>query len=1006
MNNNKLSRFLLSASAGIIATLGISEVSALTDAQTAVVEAVRTQQNLEIQTHRASATAHFKASNPGVSDAKALEFANTFVADSAGLSALNGLGGDTKKLFDHFNDIFTSGISITADHYADFATRVLNSDTLSKLGVSNVRELKSPAIERMVAPDQVTSIKDAVYFAKQRKDSGEFKSAAEFFVKARDLSFSLSTNERIQYAEEALKMYSEHFIHHVARVSSVTTENVVAAQSLLTVVKKLAEETNTVVASVRAASCAEELGTAIYDLALVEKAARVKLEAVTPVDAAAVTAAKTKVAKLYVDLYNADIIARDMYGKAAALAEPNEISASVDAGHRKNAQLVRAADAMRLAVGALADAAIELPTAAFATDVTVKVKLNSEAQAFKAMYTELANNSGVSNVDKLKTDAASAKILGSKLKAIWNARSVFATGDAQYAELGTKYAEVQGSIETVLASANGTYTAGSTDDHYLAAKEISVVRFINGERLYRIALDADNAGLPAAATALSNYVRDNGSVTVVVGLDEALKKTLDEKKAEGIRNARRDTNKTLADERALVAKVRARELIKLAGAVLADDAARLESYLERAREANNKAAWEEGVKAADALLAVAAINTPAAGAGGDAARLVKALALTAKAEAFLKRNVPADDILTAGFDANGALSAGFLFDANATATAIDDANRASRIKARNALRKAFELSVELYHSIDGKQGLRNAWAAAEEVYANDEIAVGDAAVTGNVINGNTTLMSETLGALVNTSTPAGLKGALGVLTTLSTVVGNGANTAIANGGADYLEITVAGTRYVTKAVADVSAVGLNHAFEFEAAVAGAPAGGATVFSIALAGAPADIAALRLALAKCVAGAGQAGTVAHHFNALAAAPATAIDGVSLDSLDSVTKVYNHLVSKFASIRSAGSTSYKMFEYAAKAFEHARKAKAEWAAEEVKRLSSATAANYAAKRDAAGAAYTAAADYETLRLRALRRRSGRAGITRARSGGPRQGISIFSFDETTAQPAKTR
>jgi hypothetical protein len=969
MNKNKLSRFLLSTSVGIIATLGISEVTALSTAEEAVWQQARAQQGAEIQAHRAAAIAHFKGADATMTDAKALELANELVLRPSGLSALNTLGdGNTTQLFEHFKDVLIGGVDLTAEHFDDFLARIADASTLQALGVADVTQLKSPEAERLVVPSQITTVKDAVYFAEQRKDAGEFEAAATFFLKARDLIAATNQTTAKEYAEKALMMYSEHFIHAVARVSSVSAEKIAAAQALLLTVKALAEDTNTPTAFVRAASCAEELATAIHDLVLLEKAAKAKLEAAAVVDAAAVTAASVKIAKLYVDVYNADVVSRDMHGKAAGLYTSSD----------KNTQLAAAADAMRLAVGALADAHIAKADAVFAGDTTVVVKLKEDALAFNDMYTDLADTVGVANEKLLKTYAASAQVLNAKLKATWNARSRFAVDTEEYNALNTQYLAIRDSIVTLLGNANAVYAPMATGgEHYLGARDIATVRLVNAERLHRDVLDKVavdpmvHADVSAAVTALSTYVADNGSLIVVNGLDNALKETLDEAKADLIRSARTDAHKTVASERALVAKARALELEKIAeaDAALAVRATRLEAYLTLARQANNKAAWEAGVTAADVVLAHADV----AAAAGDEARLVKALALTVKAEALLKRNTAANDTLVAAVDADNVLDAGILFDADALATAIDNANRALRIRARKELRQAFESAVELHNAATVKQGLRTAWATLENAYATDEVTVADAALTANVRNGDATFVSEALAILsdANNDTVAGLKGALGALTTLSTVVGNGAGTVI-NAG-NYLHVTVGGVRYVTKAVADVTAGGGVLNFDFEAS-AGAPAGGATAFRITLAAGVADLDALRLALAKCADGAGEAGTLAEHYAALHGAPAVAIDGVSLDSLDTHAKLYNHLVSKFSSLRAASAT-YKGYETAAKAWEKARQAKSEWAENEVKNLSAATAATFAAKRNAAGAAYIDAANFETSRLRALFANAGR-------------------------------
>jgi len=972
MNKNKLSRFLLSTSVGIIATLGISEVTALSIAERAEVEAVQARQNTQIRAHRAAAIAHFKGADATMADAKALELANKLVLDGSGLSALNRLGdGNTTQLFEHFTDVLVGGVDLTAEHFDDFLSRIADAGTLKALGVDDVRQLKSPEAERVVVPSQITTVKDAVYFAEQRKDAGEFEAAATFFLKARDLIAATNQTTATEYAEKALMMYSEHFIHAVARVSSVSasSEKIAAAQALLSSVKALAEDTNTPTAFVRAASCAEELATAIHDLVLLEKAAKAKLEAAAVVDATAVTAASVKIAKLYVDVYNADVVSRDMHGKAAGLYTSSD----------KNTQLAAAADAMRLAVGALADAHIAKADAVFAGDTTVVVKLKEDALAFNDMYTDLADTVGVSNQKLLATYAASAQVLNAKLKATWNARSRFTVDTEEYNALNTQYLAIRDSIVTLLGNANAVYAPMATGgEHYLGARDIATVRLVNAEKLHRDVLDKVavdpmvHADVSAAVTALSTYVADNGSVIVVNGLDNALKETLDEAKADLIRSARTDAHKTVASERALVAKARALELEKIAeaDAALAVRATRLEAYLTLARQANNKAAWEAGVTAADVVLAHADV----AAAAGDEARLVKALALTVKAEALLKRNTAANDTLVAAVDADNVLDAGVLFDADALATAIDNANRALRIRARKELRQAFESAVELHNAATVKQGLRTAWATLENAYATDEVTVADAALTANVRNGDATFVSEALAILsdANNDTVAGLKAALGVLTTLSTVAAGGAGTVI--DAANYLHLTVGGVRYVTKAVADITAGGGVLNFDFEAAVAGGPVGGATVFRITLAAGVANLNALRVALAKCADGAGEAGTLAEHYAALHGAPAVEIDGVSLNSLDTHAKLYNHLVSKFSSLRAASAT-YKGYETAAKAWEKARQAKSEWAENEVKNLSAATAATFAAKRNAAGAAYTDAANFETSRLRALFAHAGR-------------------------------
>jgi hypothetical protein len=958
MNKNKLSRFLLSTSVGIIATLGISEVKALSEEERAGLAVDRAQQVAEVQVHRAAAVAHFKSADPTISDARALELANKLVLQPSGLSALNQLGdGNTKQLFEHFQSILVGGVPLTAEHFDDFLSKVADATTLNQLGVADVRQLKSPELERLVAPSQITNVKDAVYFAEQRKEAGEFKAAAEFFLKARDLTEATSTTLRTEYAEKALLMYSEHFIHQVARVSSVTAKNVSDAQSLLLSVKALAEETGTATAFKRAASCAAELGTAIYDLVLVEKANKAKLLAETYPVEASVTAASVLIAKLYVDLYNADIVARDMYEKAADKYISSE----------RNEQFAKAADAWRLAIGALADAHAERATAVFSDGVTVETKLQEDAVALKGKYTDLADTSGVDNFKMLKMHAASATILTAKLKATWNARSRFGAGTAPYVALTTQYADVNAWITTAVAAANGTYNALGVDQ-YLGAKDIAAVRLLQAERLYRVALDEaavdpiNAVNFAAAVTALATYVKDNGTVTVVNGLDAQLKATLDEAKAGHIRNARIHANKVYAEEQGVVAKARSLELEKLTAATPAERAVRLESYLSHARYANNKAAWESGVIAADKLLTDAAIATPAAGAGGDEARLVKALALTAKAEALLRRNLTASDTVVAALDVNGVLNGGSLFDANATAAAIDDANRALRIRARKELRQSLEAAVELHGDSAVKQASRTVWADVEAAYAVDELAVADALVTNDILNGNSTFTAEGL-ALLGTATTAGaLKAGLGILVNgVAVAGGQGGNNALAQGD---LTIVSGGITYQNKTAAAAAGLTL---IDFEDQGNAGP----VLFSIAITVGSADVNAIAAKLLKCdAAGGGHNGTLAKHYKVLFDAPAVAVDGVSLDSLDTVEKLYNHLVSKLTHIRAhADHGAYKKYETAAKAFEKARKAKSDWAAEEVANLSKATALTYAAKRDAAGAAYTAAADYETLRLRTL-------------------------------------
>lgn len=885
MNKNKLSRFLLSTSVGIFTALGISEISANTDEGAEASAA----QSAEIVKHRADAITFLQAQDPTMTDEKASQLANTLVFDISGLSALNSLGDQTNQLFAHFKDILLGGIQLTPEHFDSFLSQIADASTLKALGVDSVRDLKSPEAERLVAPAQVTTVKDAVYFAEQRKDAGEFETAAQFFLKARDLTEVTNTTTRTEYAEKALLMYSEHFIHHVARVSSVTEANVTAAQTLLASVKALAESTNTDKAFLRAASCAEELGTAIYDLALKQTAARDKLT-----DATAKTAEDVKIAKVYVNLYNADIVARDMHEKAAVKKS----------GQDKNLKFAAAAESMRLAIGALADAYSRSSTAVFSGDVTVATKLNDEAVAFKTMYTELASTSGVVASEALKTSAATAQILLSKLKATWNARLIFDAGTAQNTALNTQYTDVSILITDALSTANTQYSNITAAEQYLSARDIAVVRSVEAERLYRVVIDAAavdpivEANVTTAVTALKDYVDgSNSSVkNVVSDLDTALKATLDEVKAAAIRSARTDCNRTLSGSYALIAKAVSKQLEKVSTVVLGATHVRrtewLKNYLTYARLANNKAAWEAGVIAVDVVLADATLIADVTAADNDA-RLVKALALTAKAEALLKRNTTADDALVATVDATtGALATGLLFDANTAASAIADVARSSRIAARDHLRKAFESAVELHNSAAVKQGLSTVWATVEEGYAVDKLTVADAALD------------------------------------VPTQLGNGG--------------------FVTQILTQVG----------------------------LAAANADAAAVRVDLDTWIAGAGanganQAGTLAAHYKAMAVNGAVVITGetVKLNDLTTVEALYKHLMTKFSSIRES-SPIYSGYKAAAAAFDKARTAKADWAKAEVDGLSSvAVSATWTTKRDAAGATYTAAANYEIKRAGAL-------------------------------------
>lgn len=874
MNKNKLSRFLLSTSVGIITTLGISEVSA-NASEVAVVNGAIAAQGAEIVKHRADAVRFFQAQDRTLAAEKARQLADRLVLNFSGFAALNSLGDRTNELFAHFKDMLLGNIGLTADHFADFLSRIVDAKTLKALGVDSIRDLTSPEAEHVVAPAQITSVTDAVYFAEQRKDAGEFEAAAQFFLKARDLTEATNTTMRTEYAENALLMYSEHFIHHVARVSSVTEENVTAAQTLLTSIKALAESTNTATAFVRAASCAEELGTAIYDLALAKIAARDKLT-----DSAVMATEDAKIAKVYVSLYNADIVARDMHENAAAKRS----------GQARNSELAAAADSMRLAIGALADAHARSSIAIFAGDVTVEKKLYDEAVAFKDMYTELANAVGVDSSEALKTSAATSKILLAKLKATWNARSKFAASTAERTALDTQYADMGTRIADELVAANNRYSTIAVAEHYLSAHDIAVVRSVNAEMLYRGVLDAAaanpiiDADVTAAVDALKSYITTaNASsvVDVVTGLDTSLKSTLDEVKAAGLRSARTDCNRTLAGSYALIAKAAAIQLEKNTTATLADRAAWLENYLTYARLANNKASWEAGVTAADVILAVPAVAAPA-----DDARLVKVLASTAKGEALLRRNTVTDDTAVAAGSENTSWSGLF---ADAYYVGREIVNPQLLITACDHVRQAFESGVELHNSAAVKQGLRKGWVEAEAKFAEIAVQIADTVLTGNIQLGNGDFVTE-------------------ILTQLATASN------------------------------------------------------------------ADVAAVKTALDTWISGAGTAGaaevgTLAAHYAAMAADSTVAVDGKKLDDLDTVEKLYNHLMAKFTSIRESTSSIYQLYAYAAAAFEKARAAAADWAAEEVAGLATEAATTWAAKRDDAGAAYADAASYERQRTAVL-------------------------------------
>lgn len=934
MNKNKLSRFLLSTSVGIISTLGISEVSAYSSVVLAGLSEVFAQQSADIARHRADAITHFKQQDPKLSDAEALELANRLVLDPAGLSALNLLSSQdrqlTKKLFEHFGAILRGKLDITNGHYDSFLAKITDIGTLKSLGVDSVRELKSPEAERVVVPAQITKIDDAIYFAEQRRDSGEFEAAAAFYLKARDLTESTNTTKRIELAENALLMYSEHFIHHVARVTSITDANVAAAQTLLASVKALAESTNTFVAYKRAASCAEELGTAIYDQVVAEKAARDKLT-----DSALITAANTKIAAIYVKLYNADIIARNMHESAAGKLSD----------HDRNAELVIAADSMRLAIGALADAHAALSTAVFSGDVTVASKLADEAAAFKDMYTELFD--GLSTQSNLKKIAANSKILLSKLKATWNARSRFATGTDSNTALNDQYTFISGIISQQLALGDDQYSLLSSGDHYLSADDIVAIRSVEAERLYRVVLDAaavdplNENTLSVAVTALQTYVvsGDMPVKEVVTSLDIALKNTLDEVKASAIRKARTEANRVLASAYGLIAKARGLQLEKNESASTSDRINWLDSYLTYARLSNNKASWAAGVKAADVLLGVAAIATPL----NDNTKLIKGLALTAKAEALIRDNTTESDDLVAKVNPDNVLTSGLLNDANDVVASIADAVRAQRIQGRDHLRKAFEQAVDLHSSSSVRQGLRLKWADVESAFAVDKITVADTDLTANIQLGNGSFLEQ---ILTQVSADAGNTNVAAVKADLNAWL-SGTGSISASG---LSNTTIPAGSYITVALAD---------------------NGVSVRSIGLLTSDLTVGASDLDAGRYV-----LPGLAAHYAAMAKDPDVKITGetVTLDELDTVEKLYNHFVEKFASIR-ADSAIYKGYTEAAKAFEKARTAMADWAAAEAAGLSTATYTTWATKRNAAADAYVDAADYEVNRLRALLAAAGR-------------------------------
>lgn len=881
MNKNKLSRFLLSASAGMFSTVGVSEIKALTAEETAVLNAAIEEQVSFRTAQRAQAAAHFQGQ--GVSAEDATRMANDLMSDSSAFRALSSLGAEQSKLlYNHFSNVLRGGIALTPEHFDDFAAVFADQDTLEALGVSDVRELESPAVERLVAPDQITSLDEAVYFANQRKVAGEFKAAAEFYEKAR--GFSTVAADKQMHAESALLMYSEHFIHNVSRVNDLTEATIVEARALFEgAVSSLANETNTMLAYQRAAMCAKELATATYDLAVFKE---VVVKATT--DAAQLAILRTEAAGLYKKLYAADMAASAMYDKAIAIT----------VGSDKNAMMVKAADERRLAIGALADAVnySNMIVAAGGTalifdgDVTMKAKLEMEAKAFVDEYADVVDGSVTDHKSQLQANATRATIEEMKLKATWNARRRQDATSTAYAELTAQYDALKTGITTILGSAAIQYGNLQTEYKHLGALYLAEIRRANVEALYRDALSAIDANTVAAQIAdLKAYV-DGDQAAVVSEMDTLLAAAVNADRAMEIREVRSAVRRVLATTQARVARTYAAEITARAGTTVADDNTNMEVFLDYAQKSNSRKGWEAGIAAADKVL------TAYAAPGAEDEILAKVLAGAAKAEGLLSRNTPADDTVVATVDAaTSALTAGVLFDARAAATSLASQVDARAERAYKALSKAFERGAELHNQVTVKQGIREAWSVIENLYATASFTLADAANTAPIQLGDGTLIAELY----------------------------------AQAGA----------------AADADA--------FRDAFDDGVGGGW----------------LNVAGAAAV---GEAGTLAQYLASLVAAPTTVVDAATGATYATATvdQIFNHLNSKFNDLRKARTDVYMRYDTAAAAWEKARKAKAEWAVAKIDGLKNVvTSVNWAAERDAAGAAYTAAAAYEASRVGAM-------------------------------------
>ncbi len=869
MNKNKFSRFLLSASAGMFSTVGVSEISAISADQLAVFNAAVNDQIQTISADRVSAIQHFQEVE-GATAPEAARMADVLTSDANTFGALRRLGSaQSKTLFSHFHKVLKGGVELTPEHFNDFLSDIADQDTLQALGVADVRELKSPSVERLVAPEQVTTLDEALYFANQRKVSGEYKAAAEFYVKAR--SFATDSAQMLDHAENALLMYSEHFVHNVARVNVLTAETVSEARALFEgSVKTLASTANSVVAYQRAAMCAKELGTATYDLIVLKEA-----ELAVATEAAVIVAKRQETAKLLKELYQADMLANAMYVNAMNQSE----------GSDKNAFAVQAADQEGYAIGALAAAESQSRAIVaaggtalmFDGEVTIAAKMLEAATAFEGKYIDLVDASPTDQAAMLLVSADRATIEGSKLKAVWNARRQYDVGSASYTTLVAQYDALKMSIDAALATANIQYNNLQSDNKYMGAVSISAVRRVHTEVLYRDAVTAvETDALTAEITDLVAYV--NGDQAAIVSeLDTALASAVNAERALNIREARNMSRKIMSAAQGRVALSYAKEVAARAGKVVADDTANMTEFLAYAQKSNTRSAWEAGVVAADAMLADATISAAAA----DPAMVANVLARSAKAEGLLRRNTDANDALVASVDAAGALSAGILFDAQTVAAAIAP-NSAEAEAAYAALTQAFEQGAELHNTVAVKQGIRTEWAAVEDAYAAAVTDLADTANSANVQLGDA-----------------------GFITELYTQVAAGA------ANADVAEV-----------ITDL---------DTWAGAAGA------------------------------AGVAEAGTLGEYYNTVANVDA---------SLDTIEKLYNNLMTKYAELRTARTDVYGRYDTAAKAWDKARKAKSDYAVEAVAGLAAVTtSANWTASRDAAAAAHTAAAGFEASRLGAL-------------------------------------